>query len=111
MARKGENIYKRKDGRWEGRYKSGIKPDGTPKYLSVYAKSYTTVKEKLTMLKSQNVVEPISSGTLTVKALLNEWLNAITNRVKPSTLANYRLKVDKHLLPEFGGIPDNSQKS
>lgn len=24
MARKGENIYKRKDGRWEGRY---IKPD------------------------------------------------------------------------------------
>ncbi len=21
MARKGENIYKRKDGRWEGRYK------------------------------------------------------------------------------------------
>lgn len=23
MPRKGENIYKRKDGRWEGRYKRG----------------------------------------------------------------------------------------
>lgn len=104
MARKGENIYRRKDGRWEGRYKAGVKPDGTPKYRSVYGKSYMTVKEKLTMLKSQNATEPISSGTLTVKTLLNEWLNAIKNRVKPSTLANYRLKVEKHLLPEFGGM-------
>ena len=24
MSRKGENIYKRKDGRWEGRYKIGV---------------------------------------------------------------------------------------
>ena len=31
MARRGENIYKRKDGRWEGRYKSGVKEDGTAK--------------------------------------------------------------------------------
>ena len=31
MARKEENIYKRKDGRWEGRYKVG-----TAKYRSVY---------------------------------------------------------------------------
>ena len=28
MARRGENIYKRKDGRWEGRYKSGYREDG-----------------------------------------------------------------------------------
>lgn len=32
MARRGENIYKRKDGRWEGRYKSGIKSDGKTQY-------------------------------------------------------------------------------
>jgi len=32
MARRGENIYKRKDGRWEGRYKNGIKPDGKARY-------------------------------------------------------------------------------
>lgn len=104
MARKGENIYRRKDGRWEGRYKSGSKPDGTPKYRSVYGKSYMVVKEKLTMLKSQNATEPMSSGALTVEALFTEWMNAIKNRVKPSTLANYCLKVDKHLLPEFGGM-------
>lgn len=30
MSRKGENIYKRKDGRWEGRYKKGIIAGGKP---------------------------------------------------------------------------------
>jgi Site-specific recombinase XerD len=104
MARRGENIYKRKDGRWEGRYKIGVKPDGTSKYRSVYGKSYTAVKDMLALLKVQNNKEPISSGSLTVKALFDEWLNAIKNRVKPSTFENYRLKVDKHLLPEFGGM-------
>ena len=29
MSKRGENIYKRKDGRWEGRYISGRKPDGS----------------------------------------------------------------------------------
>ena len=38
MARKGENIYKRKDGRWEGRYIKGRKPNGKALYGSVYGK-------------------------------------------------------------------------
>ncbi len=41
MPRRGENVYKRKDGRWEGRV---LKPDG--KYHYVYAKSYKAIKEK-----------------------------------------------------------------
>ena len=32
MPRKGENIYKRKDKRWEARYVREYRPDGTPKY-------------------------------------------------------------------------------
>ena len=44
MIKRGENIYKRKDGRWEGRYKTGIKPDGKTKYSSVYGRSYSDVK-------------------------------------------------------------------
>lgn len=39
MPRKGENIYKRKDGRWEGRYIKGR--DGKKAiYGYVYSKSY-----------------------------------------------------------------------
>lgn len=52
MARRGENIYKRKDGRWEGRYKAGYNVNGKVKYRSVYAKSYQAVKDKLMSLKS-----------------------------------------------------------
>ena len=34
MARRGENIYKRGDGRWEGRYIRGRTPEGRAQYRS-----------------------------------------------------------------------------
>lgn len=36
MPRRGENIYKRKDGRWEGRYIRGRTPAGKAEYGYVY---------------------------------------------------------------------------
>ena len=36
MPRRGENIYKRKDGRWEGRYIRGRSPSGRAEYGYVY---------------------------------------------------------------------------
>ena len=47
MPRKGENIYKRKDGRWEGRYIKEYDLENKAKYASVYAHSYSEVKNKL----------------------------------------------------------------
>ena len=47
MPRKGENIYKRKDGRWEARYHKSRNADGSIRYGYVYARSYTEVKNKL----------------------------------------------------------------
>ena len=38
MSRKGENIYKRKDGRWEGSYKKST-ADGRTLYGSCYVKT------------------------------------------------------------------------
>lgn len=89
MPRKGENIYKRKDGRWEGRYIKSYKPDGTPQFGYVYATSYSEVKSKLIDLKAsikpKAVVnqKPISSeryGTI-----LTAWLNEAKYRTKEST--------------------------
>ena len=34
-----------------------------------------------------------------------EWLNAVVNRVKESTLANYKAKFEEHILPAFADIP------
>ena len=57
MPRKGENIYKRKDGRWEGRYICGKKPDGKKKYGSVYGKTYMEVKQKLIQIKAVTKID------------------------------------------------------
>ena len=103
MSRRGENIYKRKDGRWEGRYQTGHHENGKPKYRSVYGKSYQTVREQLLKLKA--VPEQYQqSGKVTVRELFEEWLSAAKLRVKPSTYANYQMKTNKHILPEFGSM-------
>lgn len=39
MPKRGEHIHKRKDGRWEARYKCGISIAGKTLYKSVYAKT------------------------------------------------------------------------
>ena len=46
MPKRGANIYKRKDGRWEARYPRAIGPDGRKIYASVYASNYREAKNK-----------------------------------------------------------------
>ncbi len=104
MARKGENIRKRKDGRWEGRYKSGIKPDGKSKYTSVYGKSYTEVKNKLTEIKRglacfncSPYIEKRFSDVLIL------WLKSNKIKLKGSTENKYKYMIEKHIKPQLGG--------
>lgn len=40
MAKKGENIRRRRDGRWEGRYIKGHRADGKTVWENVYGHSY-----------------------------------------------------------------------
>ena len=54
MSRKGENIRKRKDGRWEARYIKGRDMDGKIRYGSLYGRSYTEVKDKKNKIISEN---------------------------------------------------------
>lgn len=103
MARRGENIYKRKDGRWEGRYKSGFYSNGKTKYASVYGKSYTEVKTLLAGKKDE-LIKAITPCCLTVKELFDLWLNDRCACSKESTVANYRMKIEKHILPLLGGV-------
>ncbi len=103
MARRGENIYKRKDGRWEGRYKYGYNDSGKARYHSVYASTYQEVREKLQKFKS-TVINFVSSGKRTVKELFEEWFSAVRLKVKSSTFSCYHMKVVKHILPVFGEL-------
>ena len=81
MARKGENIRKRKDGRWEGRYKKGRKPNGDIKYGSVYGKTYKEAKEKLNIVKVKyNFENKVVNKDMLFGDILSLWL--ANNRIK-----------------------------
>lgn len=100
MSKRGENIYKRKDGRWEGRYKNGFKPDGKVKYTSVYGKTYADVRKIIAEKRSKTDIDSVSCK-LTVRELFVLWLDNIRISVKESTYANYVMKLEKHIMPYF----------
>lgn len=103
MARKGENIRKRKDGRWEGRYKCGVKDDGKSKYASVYGKSYTEVKNKLIEIKRGSICED-SNPYIEKKfeEILMLWLRTNQIKIKGATESKYRYMIEKHIKPQLG---------
>lgn len=76
MPRKGENIYKRKDGRWEGRYIKGYHPTGKTIYGYVYAYTYREVKGKLSDTLNKKVAENknCNKDGLTFQELSQQWL-------------------------------------
>lgn len=101
MSRKGENIYKRKDGRWEGRYIKGY-TDGKARYGAVYARSYRDVKKKLEEAKKswddkQNLDR---AGTMT--DVVSRWLSDMSGTLKVSSLNKYDDLLRCYILPEFG---------
>ena len=49
---KGENIFKRKDGRWEARYIKGRDLSGKAKYGFCYGKTYKEAKDKVIKQKA-----------------------------------------------------------
>jgi len=108
MARRGENIYLRKDGRWEGRYIKGRKPDGKPIYGSVYTRKYYECREKLNYMKSLYInhsrgIKLYSNKT--ISEFMNYWLHGIVRPcVKESTFSNYIAIFDKWILPLLGNM-------
>lgn len=101
MARKGRNIYKRKDGRWEGRIKR-TEADGG-KYFSVYGGTYSEVREKMerVLLQKRSMQE---NRELTVAEALETWLRENKLYWKPSTYSCYMQQIQKSILPHFGEI-------
>ena len=49
---KGENIFRRRDGRWEARYSKGRELSGKIKYGYCYGKTYREAKEKVDKCKA-----------------------------------------------------------
>ena len=103
MSKYGENIYRRKDGRWEARYIFMRLPDGKAKYKSVYGKTHDIAKEKQLAGMLALAKEKRPSCELTLKELFVQYL-AQTD-VKTSTRERYWFMLERHILPYFGKTP------
>lgn len=103
MSRRGENIWKRKDGRWEARYIKGRDPKGKALYASVYAKTYAEVKKKREAVLQELKAHPFSSlPAKSLGVIIQEYLEEHKFEIKPSTYARYVEISEKHLIPDLG---------
>ena len=102
MARKRENIYKRKDWRYEGRYIRTRDENGKAVYGYVYARNYADVKEKLTEYKTVKKKKPTGSSD-TLSQWLDFWLDNAGN-LKETTRQIYRGHTRNYILPKLGKV-------
>lgn len=103
---KGENIFKRKDGRWEARYIKGYELSGKIKYGFCYGKTYKEAKEKVTKCKAALVTGqqiPKSPSKHRFSYFCDEWFETTKHNLKESTAVKYSSILEKHIKPKLGG--------
>lgn len=106
MPRKGENIYKRKDGRWEGRYIKSRTHTRKIVYGYVYAKTYREVKAKLRENSSVAIAIPITempmANSNTFASVASDWFENVKYQSKESTQNKYHNMLINYILPLYG---------
>lgn len=103
---KGENIFKRKDGRWEARYIKGHELSGKIKYGFCYGKTYKEAKEKVTKCKAAVTSArdlPQATSRHRFGFYCDDWLRMSKNKLKESTVIKYSTILDRHIKPKLGG--------
>ena len=95
------SIRKRPDGRWEARYVSP--KDG--KQRSLYGRTRTEVRQKLTAIMSEvDCGTYIDASNLTVGEWLDLWLKDFCGDLKPTTMDNYARCCRLHIKPRLGAV-------
>lgn len=107
MPRRGENIYKRKDGRYEGRYVVGKNENGTTKFGYVYGRRYGDVHQAL-LLKKVSLVDNrgvAANHRITLGQWMDNWLTfEIKHQIKESSYQTYCNQYRKHIVPHIGRL-------
>lgn len=105
MPKTGRNIYRRKDGRWEGRIPKPSSRPGERKYRSVYGRTCQEVREKMETARvemaDRNQRLPC---TVNMEEAVLIWLADKKNVWKASTYASYRQIAERYILPYFGSL-------
>ena len=108
MSRRGENIHKRKDKRWEGRYIKGYDSiTGKAQYGSVYGKTYMEVKQKMLEINRKgidNSISPVESKKV-FREILYLWLENRRVKLKSQTYNKYSNLIELHIIQDLGCVP------
>ena len=101
MARHGENIRKRKDGRWEARYIHSYDEKGKAVYRSVYAYTYDEAKAKRAKAAASVNADDNFKSDLTFAQVAELWLASRKEVVKVSSYNHYRNQLESHIIPDL----------
>ena len=98
------SIFKRVDGRWEGRIVVGHKNDGTPIYRSAFGKTQKELLPKFNKLKEAYAgVELTEDSLMTLAQWIDKWLDEHKSGIiRPSTFASYKRYSDSYIKPRLG---------
>lgn len=107
MSRRGENIYKRSDGRWEGRYIKSRDSLGKAVYRSVYAPTYTEVKNKLQKCQTESAALYKEKPSLSFDFWADCWLSTVKMKCKISTYNKYRNLYNSYIYSEIHNFEIN----
>ena len=103
MPKRGENIRKRKDGRWEARIIDFYTSNGKAHYKYIYSKSYTEVKilKKDFNIQKDKYINTQKKLSTSISEICTEWLNKNKIKIKQSTYATYHRIIHNHIIPYF----------
>jgi integrase len=101
-----ENIYLRKDGRFEIRFHYGYKDDSATNYKSVYGSSEEEVvenyKNKIEELFQNNDLLIFDKNYIGYD--INLWMNNSKIKNKKSTFSNYQYILKSRIIPKFAKV-------
>lgn len=95
------SIYQRShDSRWVGAVQVG------GRRRTVYGKTRAEVAQKLRVLlrQAEEAGHVPNAGRLTVAEYLRQWLAQAEQRLRPTTMADYRVMAEKHVIPHIGNL-------
>lgn len=111
MARRGENIHKRKDGRWEGRYIKARTPDRRICWGYIYGTTYAEVKQRLIHKKSEYGGFQLIDAHLTFTELAETWLQSVKCGLKECSSGGVHEKKLQEMGIKHYRIPDIASKN
>ena len=107
MSKKGENITKRKDGRWEARVIKGYDCSGKALYKYIYGRSYSDAKEKKKQFLSSKQNDRKTADNVLYQSILEDFMLYLQNKSKESTYARYEAIICGHIIPKLGNLKLN----